>query len=350
MYPNPKTPVRRRLFDIIAEQKRTEFHPAQEAQTLLSQLKMPVFVFDNVYNDIVGMAMDDDDETVIEYNDIIDRVKRIIPPFSEFFVEWWPWRSRSILEGVHFVAWRKVDADRWEGPQWLVNANDNLMADVEARLYEAERRGPRALRRFRREQHEPLLLKMASAMADFGRDSATARWFLVGWCYMSAASKFAGPICAFSVEIEDDGMIRPHTINAYEPNASEHGLVPDDIEVIRYHLMRAAITSLYGLALLSAGNITQQRHYPPERYQKTRTGEGKLRLVDYITIKLDQPNISATKRGGSGPQVFQRRGHIKVYTEDRPLFGRHVGSWYWGPIISDPENPAGYGVEDLPKK
>lgn len=35
---------------------------------------------------------------------------------------------------------------------------------------------------------------------------------------------------------------------------------------------------------------------------------------------------------------FQKRGHFKTFTEEAPLFGKHVGTWWWSPIFGQTRN------------
>lgn len=39
----------------------------------------------------------------------------------------------------------------------------------------------------------------------------------------------------------------------------------------------------------------------------------------------------ARAASGEGRALHMRRGHLKTYSEERPLFGRYAGEWFWSP-------------------
>lgn len=50
--------------------------------------------------------------------------------------------------------------------------------------------------------------------------------------------------------------------------------------------------------------------------------------IDPITRILDRQGEAATK--GLAHALHVCRGHFKTYTDDAPLFGKNVGTWFWG--------------------
>jgi hypothetical protein len=42
-------------------------------------------------------------------------------------------------------------------------------------------------------------------------------------------------------------------------------------------------------------------------------------------------------RMSDSTRITQRIGHWKTYTEERPLFGKYVGTWYWQGFVYNPE-------------
>ncbi|WP_225050582.1 hypothetical protein, partial [Enterococcus casseliflavus] len=54
----------------------------------------------------------------------------------------------------------------------------------------------------------------------------------------------------------------------------------------------------------------------------------------YNTIHLpNESHSSGTKRDSGtncGKSLHTVRGHFKIFTEDKPLLGKHVGTYWWG--------------------
>jgi hypothetical protein len=106
----------------------------------------------------------------------------------------------------------------------------------------------------------------------------------------------------------------------------------------------------YFLKLLSCKNIIVR-----EEYLGKRNGKKHLPMLEYHTLHIQVPGkkyIYENKEYESIPfhekekfgMVGQKRGHFKTYTEDKPLFGRHVGTWWWSPIF-DIKRKHDYSVE-----
>lgn len=120
-----------------------------------------------------------------------------------------------------------------------------------------------------------------------------------------------------------------------------------DKDVIRALVIN--MPSLYTIGMMNCKNVstTTHQHRSRSANPKVRKSEPKF---EYHTIVLPQPK-SRTGGGGGGshgsPALHKVRGHFKRYTEDAPLFGKHVGTYWWpwqvrgtaesGAIISDYE-------------
>lgn len=90
-------------------------------------------------------------------------------------------------------------------------------------------------------------------------------------------------------------------------------------------------------ALLSCKNVTPQPVDPPEALNKKRLKRGKGPLYRYHILTVD-PNKGRSLAGKSSGKnlgtmpVHLCRGHFKEYTEERPLFGRVTGRFWWQPF------------------
>lgn len=88
---------------------------------------------------------------------------------------------------------------------------------------------------------------------------------------------------------------------------------------------------IYTIGLMNCRNVSLQKESYRSRSSapKARRAEPKL---EYHTIVLPQ---SKSKRGPglggthSEPAIHKVRGHFKTYTAERPLLGKHVGTYWW---------------------
>ena len=99
------------------------------------------------------------------------------------------------------------------------------------------------------------------------------------------------------------------------------------------------IITYYFLKLLSCKNIITKDEYVGNSNKKKRIPE-----LEYKTIHIRVPGnkyVYRNKEYESIPfhdrekfgMTGQKRGHFKTYTEEKPLFGRHTGTWWWSPMF-----------------
>lgn len=109
----------------------------------------------------------------------------------------------------------------------------------------------------------------------------------------------------------------------------------------------AHIISAYTLGYLGAVNVETTEHRSPLQRQQRRSVERREGVPYQVTYKtLDVVSGSGQRRhrralttlqGRSREAAHMVRGHLKTYTEEAPLFGRHVGTWYWPPHVRGSE-------------
>lgn len=94
------------------------------------------------------------------------------------------------------------------------------------------------------------------------------------------------------------------------------------------------------LKLISCRNVVQQIVRADEDLNRKRIKKGKHPLYEYHVLTIETPNgpQKVDVKWGEQPQYHQRlhfnRGHFKEYTAEKPLFGRHVGTYWWQPHLS----------------
>lgn len=90
------------------------------------------------------------------------------------------------------------------------------------------------------------------------------------------------------------------------------------------------------LNVLNCKNVQLSPVEPPERLNRARAKKGKNPLYRYHILTVDrnkaQKVAGSTSQGQFGIMpVHLCRGHFKEYTEDKPLFGRVTGRFWWQP-------------------
>lgn len=89
------------------------------------------------------------------------------------------------------------------------------------------------------------------------------------------------------------------------------------------------------ILILSCKNIEKKEVIPPVKLQKKRAKKGRMPLFSYYTLNISQASTNAKNKNNEPGNLWTNRahlcrGHIKRYTEEKPLFGRFVGN-VWCP-------------------
>lgn len=93
------------------------------------------------------------------------------------------------------------------------------------------------------------------------------------------------------------------------------------------------------LDILNCNNVITKDVIPPEKLNRKRVRNGKLPLYSYKILEVVKGKPK-TKNAGSVPWDYKSpeavrfhlcRGHFKTFTEERPLFGKYSGTFWWNP-------------------
>ena len=86
---------------------------------------------------------------------------------------------------------------------------------------------------------------------------------------------------------------------------------------------------------LNCKNVKQEKHKPEDKLNKARIRRGKSIGYEYHTITvrpLNSRNInseSTFRDTKNQNKIHFCRGHFKVFTEEKPLFGKYTGIDWW---------------------
>ncbi len=90
------------------------------------------------------------------------------------------------------------------------------------------------------------------------------------------------------------------------------------------------------LTLLNCKNISTVENDPPTKLNKSRIKKGKQPLFTYKTLVIkptSKRQQSLEAQGLWENRIHLCRGHFKEYTQDKPLFGKFTGRYWWQPSV-----------------
>jgi hypothetical protein len=96
---------------------------------------------------------------------------------------------------------------------------------------------------------------------------------------------------------------------------------------------------LLAICFLHCKNVTRVANDPPPKLQKKHVSRGRPPLCRYYTLKVEpMERVIRPGRVSEPTGITQSfhivRGHIKRYTAERPLMGKHVGSFFWAAHVA----------------
>lgn len=180
---------------------------------------------------------------------------------------------------------------------------------------------------------------------DAYRHHPEARWLVSFVPFVGGRHVVAhqAPCC---VAVAEDGSAMGNPIG--------HVLVPvDDAEnetrsmANRLYFQTLLIYATF--AFMNCKNITTERVNAPPKVNKKRQKNGKAPLVSYRVLNIGAVTRTLNGAGAKGTGIVKAmhicRGHFKTYTPDKPLLGRHVGTWFWPQTVRG-KREAGTVVKD----
>lgn len=100
--------------------------------------------------------------------------------------------------------------------------------------------------------------------------------------------------------------------------------------------------------LLSCKNIEALPHPPPAKLNKKRRKRGKTEIFTYHTLVIKpttKRQVESQSKGLWSNRIHLCRGHFKEFTEEKPLFGKATGRFWWQPSVRG-KNKEGVVIKD----
>ena len=138
---------------------------------------------------------------------------------------------------------------------------------------------------------------------------------------------------ATMLSMDDSGTTNNLYAAVYDPEKGLYTSQFEDSDKIKAAILSSvtmAIPAMWAIGMMNCRNITTKKvNRTPTRTKKQR--RFRTPGLSYHTIVLPDGSAPGESRGGHrDTAIHQVRGHFKTFTEDRPLMGQHVGTYWWG--------------------
>ena len=116
-------------------------------------------------------------------------------------------------------------------------------------------------------------------------------------------------------------------------------LVPEEhVEDIKKDMLADFFAAKVFIDVINSKNVVYKNVVPRKEKNNKRRKEKKFPLRSYKILeivkgKADKRNVVDVPWDYKSPESARlhfTRGHFKTYTEEDPLFGKHVGTYWWG--------------------
>jgi|SRR5450759_836571 len=132
---------------------------------------------------------------------------------------------------------------------------------------------------------------------------------------------------------DDSGDILYETATLVEPELAGTVDGNERWEALKDSVMTLVLPFFYAFAFCHCRNVELQVQEPSRQVRRQAERKG-LTLLDYRLLEIEPMKKALQDEGRinkAGPRkaLHLVRGHFKSYTEDAPLFGQHIGTWWW---------------------
>lgn len=256
----------------------------------------------------------------------VDALPNLAPPFPRFFVE---------CRAPQFI-----DSEACAGP---IRWSDTGLVDfqtwgVDIACIEPDQ-VPKTIalltRQLSPDQSAAIAQRVAEAFA-----SESLQWILSVALYVESYGERMRPFRRL-YSVESDGRPR-WLIDAFEanlglvqaandPNSEDHAAA----EVTHTVMSMLMLSSLLAVSFMHCKNVARVAHPPDLPLQKRTIERHGVPLVTYYTLEIEPMKEVLRCEGGAATEGLQRalhvcRGHFATYTDEKPLFGKHSGT-FWVP-------------------
>jgi hypothetical protein len=147
-----------------------------------------------------------------------------------------------------------------------------------------------------------------------------------------------GPLAGWRFPIQDDGACCQGNEGEAAYQVTQMALGDEEDPARRMAFLGVVEPIIYpallGISFMHCRNVKRIEHSTPQKIQRRRERSKRPPVSRYYTLEIDAlkedvQHEGGMKSGGMKRAIAKRRGHFKTYTEERPLFGKQVGRWFW---------------------
>ena len=129
--------------------------------------------------------------------------------------------------------------------------------------------------------------------------------------------------------------------------------IKSDIEkhAMSYHLTSGTLICNFN-QLITCKNIGTVDNEPSDKLNKSRVKKGKQPIFTYKTLVIkptSKRQESLEAQGLWENRIHLCRGHFKEYSDEKPLFGKYTGRYWWQPSVRG-RNTEGVVMKDYEVK
>ncbi|MDO8607291.1 MAG: hypothetical protein Q7R40_12205 [Phaeospirillum sp.] len=258
------------------------------------------------------------------FNDIRDEAARneVIARLEEFLLRENPKFSERIRGKTRIAVERGYNSDQFR----------KSLDDSEFYIYQCNL----ALHEFRSKGEQ-----VGSALSELPDDG----WMVTASLFWDdPRTGFCGPITIIGFEVSADGKMGPR-LQYFTPSRTGQA-VPDSLNEAGGFLWSA----LLALSFMHCRNVKVETHEPDAKHARAWVKQHRHPLTRYHTLIIDPMREVLRREGGAERVGLQKalhicRGHFRTYTEEKPMFGRYVGT-VWTPSHVRGTTEAGQVVKD----
>lgn len=128
-------------------------------------------------------------------------------------------------------------------------------------------------------------------------------------------------------------------VAGFKKSLAQHGITLErEIADIQNDAPNMYAIVVAACAFMNCRNIVLEEVSPTEALQRARRRRGRPPAYTYYRLRVRargrlHPLVRAGNRKSDPTAIHWRRGHFKSY-EERPLFGKRTGLWWWQPHLA----------------
>ena len=245
-----------------------------------------------------------------------DVITTVAPPFEQFFLEFAP--------TVTNPPWGLSPLHAWG---YLCHGADLTVPNPALQL---------------RDRRLPTVMAALGATGALPPDLARTevRWLLrLSLVLEPRKGHPMGPVAEYEYFLDDEGCLigRPDgSVVSLEGivRTTGTGIFADYQEWVMKLLDRQMTPALFAISLVHCKNVRIESRDPPAALSRKAQRRDGRPLVRYHVVEIGaMRRILDTEGKATGQGLAQAlhicRGHFKTFTVDAPLFGKHVGRYFW---------------------